>query len=92
MNGDSRGIGAIIIGDEITLGRRQDKHFAKIVELLAARDQVEGGPRRRERDGVVFRRVEAFDGGRAAELAPRLPAGSQCRQRLVPPSSGRHRR
>lgn len=37
MNGDSRGIGAIIIGDEITLGRRQDKHFAKIVELLAAR-------------------------------------------------------
>jgi molybdopterin-biosynthesis enzyme MoeA-like protein len=31
------GIGAIIIGDEITLGRRQDKHFAKIVELLAAR-------------------------------------------------------
>lgn len=33
----SSGIGAIIIGDEITLGRRQDKHFAKIVELLAAR-------------------------------------------------------
>ena len=32
-----KGIGAIIIGDEITLGRRQDKHFAKIVELLAAR-------------------------------------------------------
>jgi molybdopterin-biosynthesis enzyme MoeA-like protein len=31
------GIGAIIIGDEITLGRRQDKHFARIVELLAAR-------------------------------------------------------
>jgi molybdopterin-biosynthesis enzyme MoeA-like protein len=31
------GIGALIIGDEITLGRRQDKHFAKIVELLAAR-------------------------------------------------------
>ena len=31
------GIGAIIIGDEITLGRRQDKHFSKIVELLAAR-------------------------------------------------------
>lgn len=31
------GIGAIIIGDEITLGRRQDKHFTKIIELLAAR-------------------------------------------------------
>lgn len=32
-----QGIGAIIIGDEITLGRRQDKHFSRIVELLAAR-------------------------------------------------------
>lgn len=31
------GIGAIIIGDEIILGRRPDKHFVKIVELLAAR-------------------------------------------------------
>lgn len=37
MNAASGGIGAIIIGDEITLGRRQDKHFVKIVELLAAR-------------------------------------------------------
>ena len=37
MNGNLQGIGAIIIGDEITLGRRQDKHFAKVVELLAAR-------------------------------------------------------
>ncbi len=37
MISDTQGIGAIIIGDEITLGRRQDKHFAKIVELLAAR-------------------------------------------------------
>jgi molybdopterin-biosynthesis enzyme MoeA-like protein len=31
------GIGALIIGDEIILGRRQDKHFARIVEILAAR-------------------------------------------------------
>ncbi len=37
MSADNKGIGAIIIGDEITLGRRQDRHFAKIVELLAAR-------------------------------------------------------
>jgi molybdopterin-biosynthesis enzyme MoeA-like protein len=37
MNGNLQGVGAIIIGDEITLGRRQDKHFAKIVEILAAR-------------------------------------------------------
>lgn len=30
-------IGAIIIGDEITRGKRQDKHFAKAIELLRAR-------------------------------------------------------
>ena len=30
-------IGAIIIGDEILSGKRQDKHFAKVVELLWAR-------------------------------------------------------
>jgi molybdopterin-biosynthesis enzyme MoeA-like protein len=31
------GFGAIIIGDEILSGRRQDKHLAKLIELLAAR-------------------------------------------------------
>ena len=30
-------IGALIIGDEITRGRRQDKHFGKLVEILRAR-------------------------------------------------------
>lgn len=30
-------IGLIIVGDEILSGRRQDKHFSKVVELLAAR-------------------------------------------------------
>jgi hypothetical protein len=30
-------IGLIIIGDEILSGKRQDKHFAKVRELLAAR-------------------------------------------------------
>ncbi len=29
--------GAIIIGDEILSGRRQDKHFAKLLEMLSAR-------------------------------------------------------
>ena len=29
--------GAIIIGDEILSGRREDKHFAKLLELLKAR-------------------------------------------------------
>jgi len=32
-----RRIGLIIVGDEILSGRRQDKHFAKVVEMLAAR-------------------------------------------------------
>lgn len=31
------GTGAIIIGDEILSGRRTDKHFAKVIELLSAR-------------------------------------------------------
>ncbi len=31
------GFGAIIIGDEIISGKRQDKHLAKVIELLAAR-------------------------------------------------------
>ena len=33
----SRTFGAIIIGDEIMSGKRQDKHFAKIAEMLAER-------------------------------------------------------
>ncbi|MBK6975196.1 MAG: competence/damage-inducible protein A [Sterolibacteriaceae bacterium] len=31
------GIGAYIIGDEILSGRRPDKHFARLIDLLAAR-------------------------------------------------------
>jgi len=30
-------VGAIIIGDEIIRGKRTDKHFAKLIEILAAR-------------------------------------------------------
>ncbi len=30
-------IGGLIIGDEITRGRRQDKHFARLIEILKAR-------------------------------------------------------
>jgi len=29
--------GLVVIGDEILSGKRQDKHFAKVVELLAVR-------------------------------------------------------
>ena len=32
-----RMLGALIIGDEITRGRRQDKHFSKLIEILRAR-------------------------------------------------------
>lgn len=35
-----KGIGAIIIGDEITRGKRQDRHFPKLIEILAARGLV----------------------------------------------------
>ena len=35
-------IGAIIIGDEIARGKRQDKHFPKLVELLRARGMRPG--------------------------------------------------
>jgi molybdopterin-biosynthesis enzyme MoeA-like protein len=30
-------VGAIIIGDEIIVGKRADKHFSKLIEILAAR-------------------------------------------------------
>lgn len=33
----ARRVGLIIVGDEILSGRRQDKHFSKVVELLSAR-------------------------------------------------------
>jgi molybdopterin-biosynthesis enzyme MoeA-like protein len=33
----SRTFGAVIIGDEILSGKRQDKHFARIAEMLGAR-------------------------------------------------------
>ncbi len=35
--GCEMGIGAIIIGDEIIRGKREDKHFAKLIEILGAR-------------------------------------------------------
>ena len=40
MSASITGIGAIIIGDEITLGRREDKHFPRLIELLTARGLV----------------------------------------------------
>ncbi|TEA77447.1 competence/damage-inducible protein A [Allopusillimonas ginsengisoli] len=40
---DIRKIRLIIIGDEILSGRRQDKHFSKMVELLSQRGLLLGG-------------------------------------------------
>jgi molybdopterin biosynthesis enzyme MoaB len=34
---DGRRFGLIVIGDEILSGRRQDKHLAKMIELLSER-------------------------------------------------------
>jgi len=59
----SRTFGAIIIGDEILSGKRQDKHFAKVAELLAARGLrlawVEYLGDDRERLAATFRRTMA---------------------------------
>ena len=59
----SRSFVAIIIGDEILSGKRQDKHFAKIAELLAARglrlSWVEYLGDDRERLAATFKRTMA---------------------------------
>lgn len=59
----SRTFGAVIIGDEILSGKRQDKHFARIAELLAARglrlSWVEYLGDDRERLAATFKRTMA---------------------------------
>ena len=59
----SRNFGAIIIGDEILSGKRQDKHFAKIAELLGARglrlSWVEYPGDDRQRLAATFKRTMA---------------------------------
>lgn len=59
----SRTFGAVIIGDEILSGKRQDKHFAKIAELLGARglrlSWVDYLGDDRERLAATFRRTMA---------------------------------
>ena len=57
----TRSFGAIIIGDEILSGKRQDKHFAKIAEMLGARglrlNWVEYLGDDRERLAATFKRT-----------------------------------
>ncbi|MDP2883293.1 MAG: molybdopterin-binding protein [Azonexus sp.] len=59
----SRNFGAVIIGDEILSGKRQDKHFARIAELLVGRglrlSWVEYLGDDRERLAATFRRTMA---------------------------------
>ncbi len=59
----SRTFGAIIIGDEILSGKRQDKHFAKITEMLGMRglrlSWVEYLGDDRERLAATFKRTMA---------------------------------
>jgi molybdopterin-biosynthesis enzyme MoeA-like protein len=59
----SRTFGAIVIGDEILSGKRQDKHFARIAELLGARglrlSWVEYLGDDRERLAATFKRTMA---------------------------------
>jgi molybdopterin-biosynthesis enzyme MoeA-like protein len=59
--------GLVIVGDEILSGKRQDKHMAKVIELLAARGLALGWARyvgdERERITTVLR--DAFAGGDA---------------------------
>jgi molybdopterin-biosynthesis enzyme MoeA-like protein len=59
----SRTFGAVIIGDEILSGKRQDKHFAKLTAMLGARglrlSWVEYLGDDRERLAATFRRTMA---------------------------------
>lgn len=58
-----KSFGALIIGDEILSGKRQDKHFAKVAELMAARglrlSWVEYLGDDRDRLAATFRRTLA---------------------------------
>ncbi|UCV11053.1 competence/damage-inducible protein A [Dechloromonas denitrificans] len=59
----SRTFGAVIVGDEILSGKRQDKHFARIAEMLGARglslSWVEYLGDDRQRLAATFRRTMA---------------------------------
>jgi molybdopterin-biosynthesis enzyme MoeA-like protein len=58
-------IGLIIVGDEILSGKRQDKHLAKVIELLAARGLVLSWARYVGDDRPRITRAlrDAFEGG-----------------------------
>ncbi|MDM4766080.1 molybdopterin-binding protein [Pelomonas sp. SE-A7] len=58
-------IGLIVIGDEILSGKRQDKHLAKVIELLSARGLQLSWARYLgdEREQIAAALREAFAGG-----------------------------
>ena len=59
--------GLIIIGDEILSGKRADKHFSKVVELLGARGMQLAWARYLgdERERIVDALVDSFASGDA---------------------------
>lgn len=61
----TRAIRLIIIGDEILSGRRQDKHFGKVIELLAARGLRLSGAEflADDRDTMTAALRRSFDSG-----------------------------
>jgi len=58
-------IGLIIVGDEILSGKRQDKHLAKVIELLAARGMMLSWARYvgDDRPRITAALADAFAGG-----------------------------
>jgi len=58
-------IGLIIVGDEILSGKREDKHLAKVISLLAARGLALAWARYvgDERSFITAALKDAFDGG-----------------------------
>lgn len=61
----SRSFGLIVIGDEILSGKRQDKHMARVIELLAARGLALAWSRYvgDDRPRITAALREAFGGG-----------------------------
>ena len=87
-------IGALIIGDEILSGKREDKHFAKVVELLKARGmaldwaQYLGDDRARLTE--ILRRSFATDDIVSSSTGPNTSATT--RRASLPRSGARSRR
>jgi molybdopterin-biosynthesis enzyme MoeA-like protein len=65
LNNHRMNIGLIIVGDEILSGKRQDKHLAKVIDILSARGLQLAWARYLgdERAGITAALRDAFAGG-----------------------------